>query len=89
MRIKNNLILRQIGNTWAVFPISDALTDYGNIMKLNETGAFMWNMLKDGCTREELVHALIKEYSIDSDKAEASADSFLTLLDTYHILIHS
>ena len=49
----------------------------------------MWNMLKDGCTREELVHALIKEYSIDSDKAEASADSFLTLLDTYHILIHS
>lgn len=86
MRIRENLVLRKVGDTWAVFPIGDALNYYGNIMRLNETGVFLWRKLERGCSVEELNEAFVREYEIGRDQASSVVMQFLTSLNEEGIL---
>lgn len=86
MKIREDLVLRKVGDTWAVFPIADGLKEYGNIMKLNETGAFLWKLLCNEISKEELVEALIKEYEIDKKTAEGTVEQYLVKLHEYGIV---
>lgn len=86
MKIREDLVLRKVGDTWAVFPIADGLKEYGNIMKLNETGAFLWQLLCNEISKEELVEALIKEYEIDKKTAEGTVEQYLTKLHEHGIV---
>lgn len=86
MKIRNNLILRKVGDTWAVFPIAEQLGNYGNIMRLNETGAFLWNCLCNEVTKEELEEALMKEYEITEEVAGRTVTGFLSQLEEQNII---
>ena len=86
MKIREDLVLRKVGDTWAVFPIGEALNDFGNIMKLNETGAFMWRKLEQGCSEQELITAISKEYNVEQHKAEQVLCKFIKLLEKDEIL---
>lgn len=86
MKIREDLVLRKVGDTWAVFPIADGLKEYGNIMKLNETGAFLWQLLCNEISKEELIEALIKEYEIDKKTAEGTVEQYLTKLHEHGIV---
>lgn len=86
MKIREDLVLRKVGDTWAVFPIADGLKEYGNIMKLNETGAFLWQLLCNEVSKEELVEALTKEYEIDKKTAEGTVEQYLVKLHEHGIV---
>ncbi len=86
MKIREDLVLRKVGDTWAVFPIADGLKEYGNIMKLNETAAFLWQLLCNEISKEELVEALTKEYEIDKKTAEGTVEQYLTKLHEHGIV---
>ena len=42
--------------------------------------AFLWNILKEGCSKEELVDKLLEEYEIDRDFAENDVEKFINIL---------
>lgn len=86
MKIRSNLILRKVGDTWAVFPIAEQLGYYGNIMKLNETGAFLWKCLCKEVTKDELEEALMKEYEITEEVAGRTVGNFLAQLEEQNII---
>lgn len=86
MRICEDLVLRKVGDTWAVFPIGDALNYYGNIMRLNETGVFLWRKLEQGCSVEKLTEAVVREYEIGRERALEAVMQFLAPLNEEGIL---
>lgn len=86
MKIRNDLVLRKVGDTWAVFPVGDALNYYGNIMKLNETGVFLWRKLEQGCSAEQLTVEVVREYHLGSEQASQTVMQFLTSLNKEGIL---
>ena len=58
---------------------SEAYTP-NQIMSVNETGAFLWNLLEKGAEKPELVDALTKEYEVNAETAEKDVEAFLTQL---------
>lgn len=86
MKIRSNLILRKVGDTWAVFPIAEQLGYYGNIMRLNETGAFLWKCLCKEVTKDELEAALMKEYEITGEVAQRTVGNFVAQLEEQGII---
>jgi hypothetical protein len=80
MKIKENFVLRQIAGTWAVLPIGDATLDFNGMLTLNESGVLLWQRLEQGCTREDLVAALLAEYEVTRPVAEVDVDEFLDKL---------
>ena len=77
MKIKEGFILRTVAGSFVVVPIGDATIDFNGMMNLNETGAFLFEKMIDGTTREDLIKALTDEYEVDDETAAKDVDLFI------------
>ena len=80
MKLKKDLVLRQIADTWVVLPVGDTMVDFNGMLSLNETGAFLWEHLEKGCGQTDLVQALTGEYDVSKQEADADVAAFLVKL---------
>lgn len=81
MKIKKGFILRSVANTHIVVPVSQNVLNYKGMLSLNESGAFLWSVLEKGTDRSGLLAALLGEYEVPQEVAEADLDAFLARID--------
>lgn len=86
MRIKEGFIKTEIADKTVVIPVGDKTVDFSGIISLNETGAFLWDLLLSDVTRDTLTAALLNEYEIGKDTAEKDIDAFLQALREKDVL---
>ena len=77
MKIKEGFILRNVAGSFVVVPIGQATLDFNGMMNLNETGAFLFEKMIEGITREDLIKALTDEYDVDEETATKDVDAFI------------
>ena len=77
MKIKEGFILRNVAGSFVVVPVGDATIDFNGMMNLNETGAFLFEKMIEGTTREDLIKALTEEYDVDEETAAKDVDLFI------------
>lgn len=80
MKLKEGFVFRKIAGDNVVVPIGQQIKEFNGLIKLNESGAFLWNILKEGSSKEELVDKLLEEYEIDRDFAENDVEKFINIL---------
>ena len=85
MKIKDGYILREIAGSFVVIPESGDMVLDG-IITLNESGAFLFNLLKEEQTKDQLLNAMLKEYNIDNLTAEKDLNLFLERLNKTDIV---
>lgn len=76
MKIKDGFILRTIFNETVVIPMDGDL-DLNMMIKLNDTGRFLWENLQEETTVEELIRAVLGAYDIDEAAARGHVDAFV------------
>ncbi len=82
MKIKNGFLLREVAGSYIVVATGALTKSFGGIIKLNETGSFLWKCLSQHTDKETLVNALTGEYDVTREMAESDVSAFLeTLLD--------
>ncbi len=86
MKIKDGFLLKEIAKSWVVVPVGENLVDFQMMMTLNETGVFLWNLLKEEKTQEELTDALLAEYDVDRETAAADVAEFVQKLKEKDVL---
>lgn len=77
MKIKEDFILRKVADSYVVVPVNNMSLDFNGIINLNETGAFLFELLQNGADREELISKLLDEYEVTEQKAEKDIDLFI------------
>lgn len=87
MKLKEGFLLKEIAGSHVVVPVGEQLVDFQMMITLNETGAFLWNLLKTEITEEALVEALLGEYDVDRETAAADVKEFLQTLKEKEILM--
>lgn len=81
MKIREGYILRQLAEEYMVVAVGKAAKDFNGMIRLNETGAFIWKKLETGCTEEELVRNILERYDgIDVKSAQKDLRNFLDLV---------
>lgn len=80
MKIKKGFILRKVGEENIVVPIGSASKDFHGMVKLNESGAFLWEFFESEHTQEEAVCALLAEYDVDEERAKKDVQTFVDTL---------
>lgn len=80
MRLKENFVLRQVADSWVVFPHGAATINFNGMLSLNEAGAMLWKKLEQGADRDALADALTAEYDVTRKEALADVDAFLDKL---------
>ena len=80
MKIKKGFVVRSIAGESVVVALGEASRSFNGIIKLNETGRFLWDLLAEGATAEELHSRMMEEYDVSSDIAKADIEKFVSSL---------
>jgi len=87
IRIKEGYSLRKVLDVYLVLGTGSEAYMPNCIMSTNETGAFLWDKLKEGSEREQLISAMTAEYEVDEAAAAADIDVFLDQLRTKDLTV--
>ena len=79
MKIKEGFIIKKLGIGYIVVTVGNASKDFNGVIRLNETGAFLWQSIQDGAdSREKLIQAMLDRYEdLDQETAKNDLDEFL------------
>lgn len=80
MKIKDGFILRKVGGQNVVVALGQASRSFNGIIRLNETGRFLWEQLSDEKTQEQLCSALLGEYDVTEEQARQDVSEFIDTL---------
>jgi len=80
MKVKFGYIMREVAGNIVVVPIGTSAIDFSGVITLNETGAFLWKLLENEISEQELLSSMLKEYDIDEEIAKVDISTFLTKL---------
>ncbi len=86
IRIKDGFVLRKVADNYLVVAVGGAVKDFNGIINLNETGAFLWEILAKGATEEETVKKLTEEYDVTEETAKADVAKFIEKLKSANLL---
>lgn len=78
LKIKDSFLLKDVAGKVIVVPTGKATLDFNAIITLNETGAFLFKKMQErDMTEAELVDALLAEYDVPREIAEADVANFV------------
>ena len=86
MKIKSGFVIREIAGQYMAVPVGERVNDLHGMIALNETGAFIWKLLEDEKTEEELARALTEEYEVSYEEALEAVREFRELMEKEKVL---
>jgi hypothetical protein len=86
MKIKSGFLLREVAGSYVVVATGALTKEFNGIIKLNETGSFLWKKLSEGSDVDGLVSALTADYDVSKEDAKADAEGFVAMLAEAGIL---
>ena len=79
MKINPDFTIQKVGASYVAVPVGETSKHFHAMLRLNETGAFLWKrMAEKDCTEEELVAALLESYDVPAEVAAADVHSLVT-----------
>ena len=82
MKLKEGYILREVGSLKIIVAVGEAAKDFHKILTLNQTGAFLYNLISVGKSECEMVEALKEKYEVDNDTAQKDVSAFIKQLQS-------
>lgn len=88
MQINQDFTIQKVGDNYVAVPVGETSRTFHGMIRLNETGAFLWKLLaqKDR-TEEELVDALVATYEVERGTAETDVRHILGIMKENKILL--
>ncbi len=80
MKAKDGFLMRKVGERAVVVPVGEASKSFHGMLNLNGAGAFLWNLLGEERTEEEMLDAMLAEYDTSREEAKKGLDNFLQKL---------
>ena len=80
MKLKYAFEMMQLDDHIVAIPTGEGAENYHGVVKLNETGTFIFGLLKQDTAEDDIINALAKEYNMPqkeiADDVRAYIDEF-------------
>lgn len=87
MKLKEQLILRQVGNSYFIVDAGKKEVDLTNIYALNKEAAFLWEAFHGKeFTMESMVECLCSRYDVPRDTAEHDVNEMLNTWQQFGLM---
>lgn len=78
MKIKPGFILREMSGEYVVVAVGEAGRNFNGMVRLNETGAYLWRELANGAETDELTRKITERYEgVTQESARTDVEEFL------------
>ena len=86
MKIKEGFLVREVAGTHIVVATGARMKDFSGIIKLNETGVFLWEHMNKETDVQALTAALTEEYDVEAEQAQKDVENFIEALKKVDII---
>lgn len=80
MKVSKEFVLREIAGDYIIIPTGKTVLEFNGLITVNEVGVFLWKMLQEEATFEELVKGVLDEYDVEEAVARKDIQEFLDRL---------
>lgn len=80
-------ILRSVAGENLLIPVGEAANHTKGLIVLSESGVLLFEKIKKGCTKTELIAALLAEYEVSREEADADTETFLDQMRQLNMLM--
>lgn len=87
MKLKVNFIFEEIGGTVMAVAVGEAAKQFNGILKLNDTGKRIMELLSYETTEEEIVDCLVKEFDGDLQAIRSNVHSLISTLKSENLIL--
>lgn len=78
-QVNRDFLVREIAGEFILIPTKQAALQFNGLAALNETGAFLWNLLQEPRTVPELARPLAETYGLTEEESRRDVEDFLAL----------
>ena len=77
MKLKQGFVISKAGEDYVAVATGQAGKSFQGLVRNNATAAFLLEQLKNECSEEELIQALLDTYDVDRETAEKDVEVFV------------
>ena len=87
MILRSEIIVSEFENGFVAVAVEEASEYFHGMIKLNETGAFITELLRKETTLEEIVSVLCEKYDVSAEKARLDAEKIISAYRSVSLLV--
>ncbi len=76
MRRSEDFLLKRTGDTTVIVPVGRAAVGFPGMIRVNETGEYLWELLREEVSGKALTDALLARYDVSEETVKADVDAF-------------
>lgn len=80
MKLVEGFCIRKILDETVIIPTGKAAHCLSGLISVNETGEFLFELLQTDQTKDSLVAAMLEEFEVEKEIAEADVAAFVKVL---------
>lgn len=77
MKIKQGFVMRDVAGQAVAIATGEASKSFHGMVKLNDTGAVIWNGIEKGLDEAEIAEQLAASYDVEVGQALRDVESFI------------
>lgn len=87
MKLKYNFVTNKVADRIVAVAVGDDAQKFNGFIKMNDTGAFIFNMLRNDVTVDEIADAMKREYEgVCEDELRSTVSKFIDNLRESDVL---
>lgn len=87
MKVSSDFIMREIAGEFILVPVGAAAAKFNGLITMNEVGKYIFELLSEKRTLQELAEKITDEYDVSLETAISDAKEFLGQLRDIGALI--
>ena len=80
MKLNSEFVIRNFADKYIAVTVNDSADEQNAFITLNKSGAFVWELLQNEISYDEILCKMIIKYDVDESTAKADLDEFLTIV---------
>lgn len=86
MKLKYNFIVRNVAGQAVALPIGNTDNNFSGMIKLNSVGEFIFKLLENDITLDEIVNKITEAYEVSDEEAKKAVEAFLETLKNNELI---
>ena len=87
MKLKYNFIVRNVAGQSVALAVGQDNAKFNGMIKLNSVGEFIFNLLANEITVEEIVSKITEEYDVSKEEATSCLEDYFKILRDNDLLV--
>ena len=87
MKLKHNFIVRNVAGQSVALAVGNDDSKFNGMIKLNSVGEFIFKLLENDITTDEIVNKITENYDVSAEQAKSAIEPYLETLREKNLLI--